>query len=69
MEARLAGQKELEAAHIRQQKWEEERLVKKLDMKKDVKAGMMGPLDTSTTQSVKLQRYAITPFAGDYKAD
>ena len=36
-------------------------------MEKDAKAGMAGLLDTSTTQSVKLQRYTITPFTGDYK--
>ena len=67
MEARLAEQKELEAAHIRQQQREEEWLKKKLEMEKDARAGNSDSPGSSATQSVKLQRYTITPFHGDYK--
>jgi len=66
MEARLAEQKELEAAQIRQQR-EEEWLKRKLEMEKDARAGNSNSPGSSTTQSVKLHRYAITPFHGDYK--
>ena len=67
MEARLAEQKELEAAHIRKQQREEEWLKKKLEMEKDARAGNSDSPGSSATQSVKLQRYTITPFHGDYK--
>ena len=66
-EARLAEQKELEAAQIRQQQREEEWLKRKLEMEKDARAGNGNSPASSTTQSVKLQRYTITPFQGDYK--
>ena len=65
MEVRLAEQKELEAEQIRQQQ-EEERLKKKLAMEKDTRAGNSYSPGSSTRQSVKLQRYTITPFHGDY---
>ena len=67
MEARLAEQKELEAAHIRQQQREEEWPKKKLEMGKDARTGNSDSPGSSATQSVKLQRYTFTPFHGDYK--
>ena len=67
MEARLAEQKELEDAQIRQQQREVEWLKRKLEMEKDARAGNSDSPGSSTTQSVKLQRYTITPFQGDYK--
>lgn len=57
-----------------QQKREEDWYMKKLDFEKQigesqaehVGGGNLGNHATST-QSVKLQKYTITPFSGDYK--
>ena len=53
--------------HIRQQQREEEWLKKTLEMEKDARAGNSDSPGSSATQSVKLQRYTITPFHSDYK--
>ena len=61
-------QREVEEAIIRQQKTEEEWFMRKLELQR--KSGETGDEDSSTRkaqQTVKLQRYTITPFSGDYK--
>ena len=72
---RLQQQKEIENATIQQQQREEEWYMRKLDFEKQVGesqaeyagGGYTGKHATSSTQSVKLQRYTITPFSGNYK--
>ena len=71
----LQQQKEIEAAMIQQQQREEEWYLKKLGFEKQIgetqaeylAGGDSGKHGTSSTQSVKLQKYTITPFSGDYK--
>ena len=68
-------QKEIEAAMIQQQQREEEWYLKKLGFEKQIgktqaeylAGGDSGKHGTSLTQSVKLQKYTILPFSGDYK--
>ena len=72
---RLQQQKEIENATIQQQQREEEWYMRKLDFEKQIGesqaeyagGGYTGKHATSSTQSVKLQRYTITPFSGNYK--
>ena len=72
---RLQQQKEIEEATIQQQQREEEWYMRKIDFEKQigesqaerVVGGNTGNHATSSTQSVKLQKYTITPFSGDYK--
>ena len=72
---KLQQQKEIEAAMIQQQQREEEWYLKKLGFEKQIgetqaeylAGGDSGKHGTSATQSVKLQKYTISPFSGDYK--
>ena len=71
---RLRQQKEIEEAAMLQQKREEDWYMKKLDFEKQIgesQAEHVGGGNTgnhtTSTQSVKLQKYTITPFSGDYK--
>lgn len=69
---RLQEQQEMEEIARRQQEREEEWYLRKLDFEKqlreskDVGAGKE-KTETSPGQSVKLQKYTITPFTGEYK--
>ena len=72
---KLQQQKEIEAAMMQQQQREEEWYLKKLGFEKQIGetqaeylvGGDSGKHGTSSTQSVKLQKYTISPFSGDYK--
>ena len=72
---KLQQQKEIEAAMMQQQQREEEWYLKKLGFEKQIGetqaeylvGGDSGKHRTSSTQSVKLQKYIISPFSGDYK--
>lgn len=74
MKLRLQQQKEIKEATMMQQKREEDWFIKKLDFQKQigeskaehVEGGNTGSHATSM-QSVKLQKYTITLFSGDYK--
>lgn len=69
---RLQEQQEMEEIARRQQEQEEKWYLRKLDFgkqlreSKDVGAGKE-KTETSPGQSVKLQKYTITPFTGEYK--
>ena len=67
--ARLQQEKEIEEARIRQQQQEEAWLVKKLELEKQAKATDVSgdASNPKLQQAVKLQRYTITHFHGDYK--
>lgn len=67
MKTRMLEMKDREEATLRQQQLEEEWLRKKLAIEKEAKENMVGPSASSISQAVKLQRYTITPFFGDYK--
>lgn len=74
MKLRLQQQKEIKEATMMQQKREEDWYMKKLGFKKQIgesKAEHVGGGNTgshaTSTQSVKLQKYTVTPFSGDYK--
>ncbi len=64
-------QKEKEEAALRQQQKEQEWYMQKMDMEKQIQARHSGVTQETvaqpSTQSVKLQKYTITPFYGDYK--
>lgn len=70
---KLQQQKEIEAAMMQQQQREEEWYLKKLGFEKQIGetqaeylvGGDSGKHGTSSTQSVKLQKYTISPFSGD----
>ena len=66
---RIKEQKEIEAATIRKIQLEREWLEQKIQLQKEVKdmSTMQMASPSPATQSVKLQRYTITPFYGDYK--
>ncbi|XP_002734893.1 uncharacterized protein LOC100366659 [Saccoglossus kowalevskii] len=70
---RLRQQQEIEEIIIRQQKQEEEWYLRKLDYEKQIQArhaeqvSSGQSLTAPSTQAVKLQKYTITPFSGDYK--
>ena len=67
---RLLQQKETEEAMIRQHRVEEEWLKKKLELHKQTKescAEAENNQQKKSQPSVKLQKYTITPFSGDYK--
>lgn len=67
---RLQHQKEIEEASIRQQQREEEWYHRKLDIEKKIEesraAWEKGNQASPTLPTVKLQKYTITPFDGDY---
>ena len=61
-------QKEVEEAMIRQQQTEEEWFKKKMELQKlSGEINTEGASSKMSQQTVKLQRYTITPFSGDYK--
>ena len=64
-------QKEKEEAALRQQQKEQEWYMQKMDMERQIQASHSGVTQEtatqSSTQSVKLQKYTIIPFHGDYK--
>ncbi len=64
-------QKEKEEAALRQQQKEQEWYMQKMEMEKQIQASHSGVTQETvarpSTQSVKLQKYTITPFYGDYK--
>jgi hypothetical protein len=64
-------QKEREEAAFRQQQREQEWYMQKMEMEKRMQASLPNVTQEATaqpsTQSVKLQKYTITPFFGDYK--
>ena len=64
-------QKDREEAVLRQQQREQEWYMQKMGMEKQIQANhsgiMQGTPAQPSTQSVKLQKYAITPFYGEYK--
>ncbi len=64
---RLQQEKELQEAMLRKQQAEEEWLKKKLELQKqsEGKVGAMGTV-SETQSTVKLEKYTITPFTGDY---
>ena len=66
---RIKEQKEIEAATLRKIQLEKEWLEQKIQLQKEVKdmstVQMASP--SPIAQSVKLQRYTITPFYGEYK--
>lgn len=70
---KLQQQKEIEAVMMQQQQREEEWYLKKLGFEKQIGetqaeylvGGDSGKHGTSSTQSVKLQKYTISPFSGD----
>ena len=68
---RLQQQKEIEEATMLQQKREVDRYMKKLDFEKQIGGSQAehagGGNHATSTQSVKLQKYTITPFSGDFK--
>ena len=72
---RLHQQKEIEEATVRQQQREEEWYRRKLDFEKQIGESQAeriekenaGKPTKSAVQSVKLQKYTITHFTGDYK--
>ena len=72
---KLRQQKEIENAVMEQPQREEEWYLRKLDFEKQIgqshaehaKGADFGKPDKSSPQSVKLQKYTITPFNGDYK--
>ena len=65
---RADEQKEIEAATIRNIEREKEWLERKLQMEKEAKETTTGTSSQpSNAQSVKLQKYTITHFTGDYK--
>ena len=63
MKARIAEQKELEEATECLIQREEDWIQKKIVMETTVK--ITKSADSSATQTVKLQKYTITPFEGD----
>ena len=69
---RMQQQEEIEEAARRQQQQEEEWYLRKVDFEKQIRESQAESVSkekptTSSPQSVKLQRYTITPFSGDYK--
>ena len=69
---KLQKQKEIEEATIQQQQREEEWYRQKLDFEKRIGERQAERIEKENTtkpavQSVKLQKYTITPFTGDYK--
>ena len=73
-QTRLKLRQQKDAA-MEQQQWEEEWYLRKLDFEKQIgqghaehaKGADFGKPDKSSPKSVKLQKYTITPFNGDYK--
>ena len=59
-------QKENEEIKVRQQQWEEEWHERKLELALKA-AKKRTEEEQAKPQAVKLQRYTITPFKGDYK--
>ena len=63
-------QKDREEAVLRQQQREQEWYMQKMDMEKQIQANHSGIMQEKpaqlSTQSVKLQKYTITPFYGEY---
>ena len=69
-QARLREQKDLEAVSRRRIEMEEKWLERKLKLEQEARefAETTGrPTQQPSTQAVKLQKYTITPFNGDYK--
>ncbi|XP_065668049.1 uncharacterized protein LOC136088288 [Hydra vulgaris] len=66
VEQQLTIQKEAEQASLRKLQSEEEWYLKKLKMKETLRKSL-GNENEATKQSVKLQKYTITKFNGDYK--
>lgn len=73
MKFRLQQQKEIKEATMMQQK-REDWYMKKLDFQKQIRESKAEHVEGGNTgshatsmQSVKLQKYTITPFSGDYK--
>ncbi len=68
---RAKEQQEIEAATKRKIQLEKEWLESKIQLKKEVRevtnAQTVSSATWATAQSVKLQKYTITPFYGDYK--
>ena len=69
---RMQQQEEIEEAARRQQQQQEEWYLRKVDFEKQIRESQAENVSkekptTSSPQSVKLQRYTITPFSGDYK--
>ena len=66
---RMREQKEIEAATMRKIQLEKEWLERKIQLQKEVKgiSTFQVAAQSPAMQSVKLQRYTITPFYGDYK--
>ena len=70
VQARLREQREMEEASIRQIQREEEWITHKLQLEKEAReltAYKESLPAKSAAQAVKLQKYTITPFSGDYK--
>ena len=70
VQARLREQREMEEASIRQIQREEEWITRKLQLEKEAReltAYKESLPAKSAAQAVKLQKYTITPFSGDYK--
>lgn len=66
--ARVNEQKEIEAVAIRQIEREEDWLRRKLQIEKEAREQTKeSHSPATTTQAVKLQKYTITPFTGDFK--
>ena len=71
---KLHQQKEIEEAIFLQNQREEEWYRKKLEFEKEITESQLQRMEeakagknTTAPQSVKLQKYTITPFSGDYK--
>ena len=71
MQTRIDEQREIEAASIRQIEREKEWLKEKLQLEREAEelkqASGMGAVSPAVHHAVKLQKYTITPFDGDYK--
>ncbi|XP_028413677.1 uncharacterized protein LOC114536534 [Dendronephthya gigantea] len=66
--ARRREKEEMEELEVRRIQREEEWLLRKLEIEKEAKKQLQENTSQATaTQSVKLQKYTITPFTGDFK--
>jgi phage-related minor tail protein len=66
--ARTREKEEMEELEVRRIQREDEWLLRKLEIEKEAKKQLQGNTSQATaTQSVKLQKYTITPFTGDFK--
>ena len=60
-------QQQREEERVRCQKQEEEWFFKKLELEKELNSNQKGGSTSEKPQEVKLQKYTITPFEGDYR--